>query len=302
VWADRLRGDVGQAPMLRPLRGSHLVVPFWRLPVSQAISLMHPQDGRPVFFYPWEGSTLIGTTDLDHRDDLDTEASITGAEVDYLLTAVNDQFPDARLTRADIAACYAGVRPVVGNGSDTPSKAGRDHVALSENGLVTLTSGKLTTFRLMAEDALALAAPLAGKPFQRDHHPLFRPCASLSPRLPAAVAARLAARYGSEAEQLVHTVSADALECIPGTETLWAELPIAAAHEAVVHLDDLLLRRVRLGILLPEGGLQHIDRIRALCQPVLGWDDARWAAEIDRYRSLIAAHYSLPGNTAPATG
>ena len=126
AWADRLRGAVGGKPMLRPLRGSHLVVPFWRLPVAQSISLMHPQDGRPVFLYPWEGATLIGTTDLDHREDLDVEASITPQEVDYLLAAVNDQFPAAALRAADISACYAGVRPVVddGNGDGVPSRTG----------------------------------------------------------------------------------------------------------------------------------------------------------------------------------
>jgi glycerol-3-phosphate dehydrogenase len=98
AWADRLRAGVGAAPLLRPLRGSHLVLPFWRLPVAQSISFMHPKDGRPVFFYPWEGATLVGTTDLDHRLDLDVEASITPAEVAYLLDAVNDQFPTAQVT------------------------------------------------------------------------------------------------------------------------------------------------------------------------------------------------------------
>jgi glycerol-3-phosphate dehydrogenase len=83
-------------------------------------------------------------------------------------------------------------------------------------------------------------------------------------------------------------------ETVPGTQTLWLELRIAALHEAVVHLDDLLLRRTRLGILLARGGLDHEPRIRALCQKALGWGDARWQAEVARYRALIEAHYSLP--------
>ena len=295
AWADRLRSGVGGKPMLRPLRGSHLVVPFWRLPVAQSISLMHPKDGRPVFFYPWEGATLIGTTDLDHRENLDVEASITSEEVDYLLAAVNDQFPAADLRATDVSACYAGVRPVVDDGSGTASQAARDHVVLDESGLITLTGGKLTTFRLMAQDALALAAPHVGRPFARDDAVMFTSVGELNPRWSASVRHRLAARYGCCAGELsLHASEAD-LQTIPGTHTLWLELAVAAGHEAVEHLDDLLLRRTRLGILLPRGGLDHLARIHALCAPHLAWDEARWQVEIERYRALIAAHYALPG-------
>ena len=294
AWADRLRGAVGGKPMLRPLRGSHLVVPFWRLPVAQSISLMHPRDGRPVFLYPWEGATLIGTTDLDHRADLDVEASITPQEVAYLIEAVNDQFPAQTLTPADVSACYAGVRPVVDDGTGTASQAARDHVVLDESGLITLTGGKLTTFRLMAQDALALAAPHVGQPFARNDAVMFTAVGELNPRWSASVRHRLAARYGYRAGELsLHASEAD-LQTVPGTNTLWLELAVAARFEAVVHLDDLLLRRTRLGILLPRGGLDHLPRIRALCEPHLDWDDAQWQAEIERYRALIAAHYTLP--------
>jgi len=298
VWADRLRAALGGKPMLRPLRGSHLVLPFWRLPVAQSISLMHPQDGRPVFFYPWEGATLIGTTDLDHPGDLDSEAAITAPEVAYLLAAANDQFPDAALAPADVAACYAGVRPVVDDGSGDPSKAGRDHVVLDEAGMVTLTGGKLTTFRLMAQDALALAAPHVGKAYVRSEERVFAVAADVDPKLPASVRHRLAARYGANAARFSAQAEASELESVPGTRTLWLELRLAAKHEAIVHLDDLLLRRTRLGILLPRGGLDHEARIRALCQPALGWDDARWQQEVACYRDLIAAHYSLPAPLA----
>lgn len=294
AWADRLRTGTGARPLLRPLRGSHLVVPFWRLPVAQSISFMHPQDGRPVFLYPWEGATLIGTTDLDHHAPLDAEARITAAEVDYLLDAVNDQFPATHLRPADVVACYAGVRPVLDDGQQDASKATRDHVVRDEAGLITLTGGKLTTFRLMAQDALALAAPHVGQPFARSDAPLFTPASTLNPRWSPAVRQRLQARYGSLASALCASANSDDLECIPGTQTLWIELPLAARHEAVEHLDDLLLRRTRLGILLPQGALALLERIRQLCAPHLGWSDARWEAEITRYRELIHTHYQLP--------
>lgn len=298
AWADRLRAGAGAAPLLRPLRGSHLVLPFWRLPVAQSISFMHPQDGRPVFFYPWEGATLVGTTDLDHREGLDAEARITPDEVAYLLAAVNDQFPAARVAAADVAACYAGVRPVIDDGRQDASQATRDHLVQDESGLVTLAGGKLTTFRLMAQDALALAAPHAGMAFARDDAPLFTPAPALDPRWSPAVRQRLAARYGAHAAAWSAGAPEEALHTIPGTHTLWLELAIAARYEAVLHLDDLLLRRTRLGLLLRRGGLDHLARIRQLCAPHLPWDDARWRQEVEHYRALIAAHYQLPGTEA----
>jgi len=303
AWADRLRAEVGAAPLLRPLRGSHLLMPFWRLPVAQSISLMHPRDGRPVFLYPWEGVTLIGTTDLDHAGSLDAEASITPVEVDYLIEVVNNQFPAARLTPADITACYAGVRPVLDDGQKDASKATRDHVVRGEAGLVTLTGGKLTTFRLMAQDALALAAPHVGKPFARSDAQLFTASAALNPRWSPAVRQRLQARYGSLAAPLCAGAHDEDLECIANTQTLWIELVVAARNEAVEHLDDLLLRRTRLGILLPQGALALLARIRLLCAPHLGWSDTRWDEETARYRAIIAAHYQLPdmnGGFAPS--
>ena len=294
VWADRLRGSVQGKPMLRPLRGSHLLVPFWRLPVAQSISFMHAQDGRPVFLYPWEGATLIGTTDLDHKEDIDIEASISPAEVGYLLDAVNEQFPQAQLSRTDVSACYAGVRPVVDSGSGDASKAAREHVVLDEAGLITLAGGKLTTFRLMAQDALVLAAAHVGKTFDRNDAPVFTATAALNPTWSYEVQHRLAARYGYRATAICTAPQTIFLQTIPGTTTLWWELVLACQHEAIVHLDDLLLRRTRVGILLPRGGLDHLERIRTLCQPHLPWDDAQWDAQIERYRALINRHYQLP--------
>jgi glycerol-3-phosphate dehydrogenase len=293
AWADKLRANLGAKPMLRPLRGSHLVVPHARLPVTQSISMMHVRDGRPVFLYPWEGSTLIGTTDLDHHGDLNVEASITQAEVDYLIEAVNEQFPQARLTESDVTAVYAGVRPVVDDGKGAASKATRDHVVRDESGLITLTGGKLTTFRLMAQDALKLAAPHAGKHFARDEAVMFTPATRL-PEWSEPVRQRLAARYGLLAAQRVANAQADDLQFIPETQTLWVELAVAAQYEAVVHLDDLLLRRTRLGILLPRGGLDHVSRIRSLCEPFLQWGEKGWDSELARYRALIERHYALP--------
>jgi glycerol-3-phosphate dehydrogenase len=298
AWADRLRKQAGAPPRMRPLRGSHMVFPDWRLPVAQAIGFLHPLDRRPVFIFPWEGITLVGTTDVDHDQPLNEEPHISAEEVAYLMAAVESQFPSLGLTLDDVVSTFAGVRPVIGSGKADPSKEGRDHVVWQENGLLTVTGGKLTTFRLIALDALRAA---------RDRLPDLPPLDDQVPVLDAVDVAlpvknhlderarqRLLGRYGADAPALVAAAEAGELEAIPGTQTLWAELRWAARVEGVMHLDDLLLRRVRLGHLLPEGGKALLPRIRAICQPELGWDDARWEEAEAAYLALWHSAYSLP--------
>lgn len=299
AWADRLRGQLGQPPRLRPLRGSHLIFPAWRLPVAQAITFLHPLDGRPVFIFPWEGVTLVGTTDVDHHEPLDGEPRISPQEVAYLMAAAAYQFPLLRLTLDDVLSTYAGVRPVVGTGQADPSKEPRDHVVWEEAGLLTVTGGKLTTFRLIALDALAaLRSRFPNMSALDEDAPILDPLdpdlLPSSVRLGEEVRQRLLGRYGAAAADLVAAARPDELGPVPGTTTLWAELRWAARSEAVVHLDDLLLRRTRLGLVLAEGGRAFLPRIRAVCQPELGWDDRRWEAEEAAYLALWRRCYSLP--------
>jgi glycerol-3-phosphate dehydrogenase len=295
AWADRLRG-AQPGPTLRPLRGSHLVLPAWRLPLAQAVSLMHPHDGRPVFAFPWEGVTLVGTTDVDHRADLQQEASITRAEVDYLMAALHAQFPQLALRESDVLATYAGVRPVIDSGKADPSKEGREHAVWIDDGMLSVTGGKLTTFRVIALDALRHARPLL--PHWHDSlapHAVFETPATLhAPSLPRQQCQRLLGRYGSDAQPLVDAARAGELDAIPGTHTLWAELRWAARAEAVLRLEDLMLRRSRLGLQLPAGGAAQLPRIRAICQNELGWTDAQWEQQQRAYLALWQDHYSLP--------
>ncbi|WP_020654170.1 glycerol-3-phosphate dehydrogenase/oxidase [Massilia niastensis] len=301
AWAGALAGQ-GPAPRLRPLRGSHLVLPSWRLPLAQAISLMHPEDGRPVFAFPWEGVTLVGTTDVDHADHLDGEARITRAEFDYLMAALRDQFPQLGLGEADVLATYAGVRPVIdGGGAVAPSKAGREHLVWSEPGLVSVTGGKLTTFRAIALDTLRhCARQLPGWQADLAPLPVFAPAPPPRRRgLDEAVLRRLAGRHGRHAQVLLDAARDDELDIVPGTLTLWAELRWAARSEQVAWLEDLLLRRTRLGIQLRDGGAALMPRIRAICQPELGWDDAHWLSEQAAYVALWRSHYSVPSRPRP---
>ena len=297
AWADKLRDVSGKRQKLRPLRGSHLVLPAWRLPVAQAISLMHPFDGRPVFVFPWEGATLVGTTDVDHPANLQVEAVITPEEFSYLMMAIEFQFPELAIRPDDVIATYAGVRPVVDTGKSDPSKEGRDHAVWLEDGLLTVTGGKLTTFRLIALDALKHAASLLPG-WQPDLR--LKPVFSAPAPLPLQASLtrlqrrRLQGRYGRHALQVIEHAQPGELATIPGTETMWAELRWAARSEAVLHLEDLLLRRTRVGLLLREGGAAQMARIRSICQPELGWSDERWNAEQAAYLALWRRHYGMP--------
>lgn len=312
AWADFLRAEVGAPPRIRPLRGSHLIFPAWRFPVAQAVSFMHPADGRPVFAFPWEGVTLLGTTDVDCDVPLDSEPVITPDEVAYLMAAVNHRFPALNLTLDDVLGSFSGIRPVIGSGKADPSQESREHAIWEEAGLLTVTGGKLTTFTQIARDALKAADHLieresgAGESAATDQ-PADAPGASPADDLAAAEAVlaavsslddrarqRLLGRYGADATELVAAAAPAELEPIPGTVLLWAELRWAARAEGVVHLDDLLLRRVRVGLVLPNGGAEQLPRIRAICRPELGWDNARWEAEEAAYLALWRSTYSLP--------
>ena len=295
AWADKLRGHAGVAPKIRPLRGSHLVLPAWRLPLAQAVSLMHPVDGRPVFAFPWEGVTLVGTTDVDHRAELNDEAAITRAELEYLLLALDAQFPQLGLNEADVLATYAGVRPVIDSGQADPSKEGREHAVWVDDGLLTVTGGKLTTFRVIALDALKHALPLLpGWRGELAPRPIFAQWRWPGMQLRGTQRQRIEGRYGAHTGALMAAARPGELELIPGTQTLWAELRWAARAEAVLRLEDLMLRRTRLGLQLRGGGTEHLARIRAICQPELGWSDERWDSTQSAYLALWNAKYSLP--------
>ncbi len=302
AWADRLRQQVGAEPRIRPLRGSHLIFTAWRFPAAQAISFLHPLDRRPVFVFPWEGITLVGTTDVDHAQPLDDEPCMAPSEVAYLMAAVQAQFAPLDLQLEDVIATFAGIRPVIDTGKDDPSKESRDHVIWQEDGLLTVTGGKLTTFRLIALDALKRVRDLLPEipPIEANRPVLdpLDPTLLADARLNEATRRRLLGRYGAAAPRLVTASTPGELEPIPGTGTLWAELRWAARAEAVIHLDDLLLRRVRLGLMLADGGRELLPAVRAICQPELGWDDARWEAEQASYLALWERCYRPPDPAA----
>jgi glycerol-3-phosphate dehydrogenase len=252
-----------------------------------------------VFAFPWEGVTIVGTTDVDHLSPLCIDPSISAEETDYLLSAVCNIFPKQEIGVEDVQATFSGIRPVVNTGNSDPSKESREHILWNERGLLTVTGGKLTTFRLMAHDALhKIQKRLPNLRIRPGNQRVLNQTATselaIHKNLSPAMQLRLVGRHGNYARDLLAiSNNDDDLNTIESSPTLWAEIRWAARSEAVLHLDDLMLRRVRLGLILPQGGLMHMNRIRSIVQTELGWDDDRWVLEINNYTQLWKRCYHL---------
>lgn len=297
AWAGQLREKfTNKSNGVRPQRGSHLVVSQQRLPLHEAIILQHPADKRVMFIYPWEGRTVIGTTDLDHRSELANEAAITSEEVSYLLAAANHAFPSAHLADTDIISTFSGVRPIVASGDAlSPSQERRSHSVWDDDGLITVTGGKLTTFRLIALDVIAAISKHLKRHKEKSQHSDIFQDARLQSSCEPALGAYLKGRYGFLTEQFLSEMPAAELKPVaPEVKTLLAEMRWALRHEQVVHLDDLLLRRTRLGLLLPEAAISVFPLIRPLLAQELGWSSAHIDEEERRYLTIHKQFYHLP--------
>jgi len=294
-WSDELRKNVNGLPKLRRLRGSHLIFSQEKFPIKAAVTLIHPRDNRTMFAIPWENRTIIGTTDLDH-DLHEEDTRITRSELDYILEATQHVFSKFTISEEDILSTFSGLRPVINTNAPTPSLESRAHRIWEEDGLVSVAGGKLTIYRVMAADVLNFCREkLPQRPKFHPHTPCF-----VHPKLPANQSFNkshwflMAGRIGKDVNAFFEESDPNLLYPITPMTELWAELVWAAKNEAVVHLDDLLLRRVRFGLLMPNGGLDDIERIRGLVQEPLGWSDETWSAEVIRYETLWRENYFLP--------
>lgn len=301
-FSDGLRAQVGGLARIRKLRGSHLIFSQERWPLRKAATLIHPRDHRALFVIPWEGTSMVGTTDLDHAAELETkyaEPFASQGEIEYLLEALNFLFPGLNAAQRDILSTFGGVRPTISSGdTDNPSHVSRAHALWDECGLLTITGGKYTTFRIMSRQTIAAVL----KALQRDPQPhkkgVFKPLKKdfLSLGLPGELFAYLHGRHGGDIHHLLECAAPGEIERVPALNNIWAELRWAARDEGVEHLDDLLLRRVRLGMLLPDGARSLMTRIRATTQSELGWSDERWQSEESHYFATWKTYYSpYPG-------
>jgi glycerol-3-phosphate dehydrogenase len=253
---------VQPAVKMRHLRGSHLIFPHWRFPVHQAVSIPHPEDDRPLYILPWMGHTLVGTTDVDHSQIKSDEPFISEQEGAYLFHAHNSWFNSLNLSPSDVISTFSGVRTVVDTGKTDPSKESREHLIVSKNGLISVSGGKLTTFRYMAYEILKKVVRYIGK----------------------------TTRHSDDTVDNSSDYTEDNMGY--SQENMEGILTSKASDPFCIHLDDLMLRRTRFGLFLKNGGLDRMPQIRKQVQPILGWSDHTWQKEEQRYSRVWHNFYS----------
>lgn len=315
VWTEQTQNLAAHEGGLKVLasKGIHIVVPKEAIDAKTGIFLR--TEKSVLFIIPWPRYWVIGTTDTPWQHDVSKPVA-TSADIDYILQHANAAL-SRPLTRDDIIGTYAGLRPLLQpqlkSGSDTAStKISREHtVTRVAPGLTAIAGGKLTTYRVMAQDAVdhALGDELAtARPTRTTTLPLvgangFRELAGHAEELastrgwPLTRVTHLLDRYGSETPALLAVADEhDAALAVGSRELAWgqpltgapdflrAEVAWAVTHEGATHLDDVLLRRVRLDIERRDRGLSASDEILVIMAPLLGWD----AADIDRERRAYA--------------
>ena len=307
VWSDdfgRMEDGHGRAPTIRPAKGVHLTVLRSRLPASAAAVLPVAADKRSIFVIPWPGTdrVYLGTTDTDYEGDVD-RPSCTAADVDYLLGAVNEWVSDP-ITPADVVGCWAGLRPLVagaGAGGRTADLSRRHRLSRSDAGVVTITGGKLTTYRRMAADTVDEVAGILGAGAVSRTATL-----RLRGAGPAgggrAGGAHLGGRYGSEAGLIRDLVDADPSlgePLVEGLPYFRAEVVHAVRHEMARTLEDVLDRRLRARILDRDGAATAAAPVAALVGPELGWSSSESDAQVAAYRAELEAERAAAGLPAP---
>ncbi len=290
VWADQIRPDElhdeAEVPIIKPSRGTHIIFSHEDLPLVSG-AIVPVGDGRRIFALPWLGHSLIGTTDNDYEGDIN-HVSPAGADIEYLLDAVNGFFA-TELKRSDIAGAYAGVRPLISTGDSKKSVDISRKAELYEtsSGMVTITGGKLTTWRRMAKMTVDRLVERDGRvaPCRTEEIPLGFAINSddLVRRegVDEAAYAPLAARYGYAANDVLALVDERpelAQPIVEGLPDLMAEVVQAARLEQAQSVSDVLLRRTRLGLLaareICSEGSDVPDRVAALLGTELGWSPA----------------------------
>ncbi|GAC1434953.1 MAG: glycerol-3-phosphate dehydrogenase/oxidase [Solirubrobacteraceae bacterium] len=297
VWADRIRPDElhneAELPRIRPSRGTHLTLSPADVPL-EAGAIVPAGGGRSVFALPWLGRTLIGTTDNDYEGGLD-HIRPAGDDIDYLLAATNEFFGTA-LGPADVTGAYAGVRPLISTGDSKKSVDISRKAELYEtsSGMITITGGKLTTWRRMAKLAVdrMVERDVQQAPCRTHEIPLGQPIRADELQrvegVPEESYEALASRYGYAATEVLRIAAERgelAQAIVPGLPDLLAEAVHAARAEQARSVGDVLLRRTRLGLLaareLADG---PAARVAAALGAELGWPEARLATELENFR------------------
>lgn len=310
VWADRIRPeelrDEADVPVIRPSRGTHITIPHEHLPLV-AGAIVPAGSGRSIFALPWLGRSLIGTTDNDYEGDID-HIEPSGDDIEYLLDAVNEFF-GTELGVGEVSGAFAGVRPLISTGDSKKSVDISRKAELYEtsSGLITITGGKLTTWRRMARMAVDRLVERQGgqAPCRTTEIPLGL---AIDPEdlpevegVPEDSYPALAGRYGHAAHDVLRIAAERgelAQPIVPGLPDLLAEAPHAARAEQARTVGDVLLRRTRLGLLAARevsGEASAVpERVADALAAERGWDERRRADEVSAFRREAAAEGIVP--------
>lgn len=297
VWLDRLRGDVSASEALRPTKGIHIFLPRRKVGNREAVVLNAKRDGRMLFVLPWGALTLVGTTDTDYGGDSERVVP-DSADVAYLLEAVNDAFPGAHATPADVVSAYAGLRPLIRpRSAQEESDISREHeIFVDHDGLISVAGGKLTTHRAMAEDVVDRVCARLGRRVR---------CATAdAPIGPSPSAVDELRALGLEENVARFLGSRHPVEDVrpwigkPSAEDrilsdlpyLWIEVSLAVGTEMAMTLEDVMVRRLGLFYEAPDQGLAVAPKVAERMGSHLGWDAARKEAEVRVYRELVREH------------
>jgi glycerol-3-phosphate dehydrogenase len=317
VWADQIRPeelhDEADLPVIRPSRGTHITFAQEDLPLNVG-AIVPAGGGRSIFALPWLGRTLIGTTDNDYEGDLD-HVPPDETDIEYLLDAVNKYF-ETSLGREHITGAYAGVRPLISTGDPKKSVDISRKAELYEtsSGLVTITGGKLTTWRRMAKMAVDRIVEREGReaPCRTHEIPLGLSATEADLGTSALIGdetrALLAHRYGHAARDVLALAAEDerlAQPISPDLPDLMAEVVIAVRKEQALSVTDVLMRRTRLALLdaprLCAPDAIEPRRVAELMGEELGWDAARVDAAVAGWQEEAAAEGFAPSvEPAPA--
>jgi glycerol-3-phosphate dehydrogenase len=305
-WSDNMRrlDDPSSEPKLRPAKGVHIVVPRERLGNNGAVVIESRRDGRIMFVIPWGNLSLVGTTDTDYEGDLG-HVSASEEDIEYLLEALNQTYPESQITSEDIVSLYASVRPLAGELGVSEDAVSRDQLIFESNsGLVSIIGGKLTTHRSMAkalvdQASLKLAAEFA-TPAKRpcetdrlaldyDQNELERAVKDLQKSgLNAESARHLVDAYGLGATKVLEiTEEKPSLASRITTETLYlfAEVVYAVRYEMALKLVDFMLRRTQLAYRLKDHGASIVQNVAALMAKELGWSAETIAEELIEFEN-----------------
>jgi glycerol-3-phosphate dehydrogenase len=299
VWADEIRPEElhseAEVPKIAPSRGTHVIFDRDAVPLD-AGAIVPAAEGRSIFALPWLGKTLIGTTDNNYEGEID-HVRPSSRDIEYLLDAVNSFF-GLELQDTELAGAYAGVRPLISTGDTRKSVDISRKAELYEtsSGLITITGGKLTTWRRMAKLAVDRLVERDAReaPCRTQEIPLGQPVDPTAltrvPGVAEAAYPHLAGRYGYAAEQVLAVAAENpalASPVVEGMPDLLAEAPFAARNEQARTVGDVLLRRTRLGLLcgrsLSGSDAGAPERVARALAAELGWDGARVTAETERF-------------------